>query len=260
MRTSAGRGMVRTQFDSGPCGASGPHRVIPGWDHRRMSRVLGVDACRGGWVGVLLKNSTPFDVCVTSAIADLVAWASAFGPLAVVAVDMPIGLPDASRRRADVLARAELGPRRSLVFMTPVRAALDEDTHARAGAVNRVRAGEGISTQAFTLRPKLREVETLAFARAYRVVEVHPEVSFARIAGRPLTASKKTAEGQRMRRDLLATVGISVDPILAEAAVDDVLDAAVAAWSGRQVATGDAESLPDPPEVFSDGWPSAIWV
>lgn len=194
------------------------------------------------------------------AFRDLVAWAAARGPLGLVAVDMPIGLPDASRRFADVLARAELGPRRSSVFMTPVRAALDEDTHGRASTVNRERAAEGISTQAFNLRPKLKEVETVAFARAYRVVEVHPEVSFARIAGRPLTASKKTAEGRRMRRNLLATVGIGVDARIAGAAVDDVLDAAVAAWSGRRVVLGEASSLPDPPEVFSDGWPSAIWV
>jgi predicted RNase H-like nuclease len=62
--------------------------------------------------------------------------------------------------------------------MTPMRAALDADTRARASTVNRERAGEGISTQAFNLRPKLQEVERLAFAHAYRFVEVHPEVSF----------------------------------------------------------------------------------
>jgi predicted RNase H-like nuclease len=144
--------------------------------------------------------------------------------------------------------------------MTPIRAALDEDTHARASAVNRERGGEGISTQAYNLRPKLKEVETLAFARAYRVVEVHPEVSFARLAGRPLTLSKKTAEGRRTRRDLLATVGVVIDRGVAGAAVDDVLDAAVAAWSGRRVLLGEADPLPDPPEVFGDGWSSAIRV
>jgi predicted RNase H-like nuclease len=197
---------------------------------------------------------------VSSTLVEAVTWASTTGLLAVVAVDMPIGPPDTSRRRADVLAGAQLGARGSSVFMTPVREALDEVTHTLASAVNRERAGEGISTQAFNLRPKLKEVEKLAFARAYRIVEVHPEVSFARIAGRPLTASKKTVEGRRTRRDLLATVGIAVDPRLAGAAVDDVLEAALAAWSGRRVATGDAESLPDPLEAFSDGWPSAIWV
>jgi predicted RNase H-like nuclease len=37
-----------------------------------------------------------------------------------------------------------------------------------------------------------------------------------------------------------------------------VLDAAAAAWSARRVAAGTAVLLPDPPEVFSDGWPAAI--
>jgi predicted RNase H-like nuclease len=126
--------------------------------------------------------------------------------------------------------------------------------------MNRTTAGEGISTQAFNLKPKPHEVETLAFTRAYRVVEVHPEVSFARIAGGPLTPSKKTAEGQRTRRKLLASVGIMVETAIAGAGVDDVLDAAAAAWSGRRILSGEADPLPDPPEVFGDGWPSAIWV
>ena len=119
-----------------------------------------------------------------------------------------------------------------------MRVACRGDTHARASTVNRERAGEGISTQAFNLRQKLQEVEKLAFARAYRIIEVHPEVSFARIAGRPLAASKKTAEGQRVRRDLLATVGIGVDASVVGAAVDEVVDAAVVAWSGRPVLSG----------------------
>ena len=225
--------------------------------------VLGVDACRAGWVGVLLTMRSGPQVAVSAVLADLLAWATGRGDLGVVAVDMPIGLPDASRRKADVLARAALGPRRSSVFVTPVRAALDEQTHARASAVNRDRAGEGISTQAFNLRPKLKEAEQLAFVGAYRFVEVHPELSFARLAGQPLSAAKRTAEGARQRRGALRLAGITLTTrhtVRAGAAVDDVLDAAAAAWSGRRVRTGEAESLPDPPEVFSDGWPSAIWV
>ena len=60
-----------------------------------------------------------------------------------IAVDMPIGLPDAGRRRADVLARELAGPRRASVFMTPVRSALQEEAHAAATAVNVQLAGEG---------------------------------------------------------------------------------------------------------------------
>ena len=50
-----------------------------------------------------------------------------------------------------------------------------------------------------------------------------------------------------MRRDLLATVGIGVDASVVGAAVDDVLDAAVVAWSGRRVLSGQARSLPTRP-------------
>jgi len=45
----------------------------------------------------------------------------------------------------------------------------------------------------------------------------------------------------------------------AEVAVDDILDAAVAAWTARRVARGQALSMPDPPEIFSDGLLCAIW-
>jgi predicted RNase H-like nuclease len=230
----------------------------------RTSVVLGADACRAGWVGVLLggEHGRPW-VCVAPTFPALVAEASHRGSLDIVAVDMPIGLPDYSRRQADILARSRLGPRRSSVFMTPTRAALAEVTHARASAVNRTTAGEGISTQAFNLKPKLEEVEELAFARAYRIVEVHPEVSSAQLADGPLPLSKRTPVGQRMRRDLLRKNGIrllGVDEVGAGVGVDDVLDAAVAAWSGRRVLAGEAALLPDPPQVFSDGWAAAIWV
>jgi predicted RNase H-like nuclease len=43
-------------------------------------------------------------------------------------------------------------------------------------------------------------------------------------------------------------------------AADDLLDACVVAWTAARYAAGTAYSLPDPPEVFSDGIPAAIWV
>jgi predicted RNase H-like nuclease len=43
-------------------------------------------------------------------------------------------------------------------------------------------------------------------------------------------------------------------------AVDDVLDACAVAWSAARHASGFARPLPDPPEVFSDGIPAAIWA
>jgi predicted RNase H-like nuclease len=62
------------------------------------------------------------------------------------------------------------------------------------------------------------------------------------------------------RRLLLADAGLELpDQLVAgEAAVDDVLDAAVAAWSAGRKARGEAKPLPaDPP--IDDGRAIAIW-
>ncbi|HEY3002126.1 MAG TPA: DUF429 domain-containing protein, partial [Kribbellaceae bacterium] len=97
--------------------------------------VLGVDACKAGWVGVGLSGRS-LDACVSARIEDLVALVEPRSGLAVVAVDMPIGLPDRGRRRADFLAKAAVGPRRASVFARPVRAAVDAPDHSAAVAIN----------------------------------------------------------------------------------------------------------------------------
>ena len=48
------------------------------------------------------------------------------------------------------------------------------------------------------------------------------------------------------------------DAVLAQS--DDVLDACAVAWTATRRAAGLSMSLPDPPEVFSDGIPAAIHV
>lgn len=98
-------------------------------------RVLGVDACKAGWIGIALTGETT-TAHTAARIDELVAAAHADGPVEVVAIDMPIGLPDDGTRRADGLARAVGGPRRSSVFITPVRAALQAPDHAAAIAIN----------------------------------------------------------------------------------------------------------------------------
>jgi len=163
-------------------------------DGRMGCRVLGVDGCKAGWVGVVLPDGAAFAYFAT-AIGDLAEQASVAGPLDVVTVDMPIGLPDAGRRRADVLARRLAGPRRASVFMTPVRAALAEEDFAAATAMNAGLAGEGISRQAHGLRAKILRVDEWVGHSPHRVAEIHPEVSFACLAGAPLTVSKSTWAG-----------------------------------------------------------------
>jgi len=223
---------------------------------------MGVDACRAGWVGIVLSAAELW-AYFESDIENLAAAAERDGALDAIAVDMPIGLPDAGRRAADVLARRALGPRWASVFITPVRSALDCDDYKMASAENRRAASEGISQQAFALRHKIRQVDRWIRHTGHRVVEIHPELAFARLAGKPLPQSKSTWNGAAQRRHLLASAGIRLADDLgtagATAGTADVLDAAAAAWTALQVVQGQTRPMPDPPQSFSDGLPAAIW-
>jgi predicted RNase H-like nuclease len=226
--------------------------------------VLGVDGCKAGWVGVLLDGETATAI-VGATIGDLVTAARLAHPdLAVVGIDIPIGLPDTAPRQADVLARTRLPSRRkSSIFPAPTRIASAATTHPEASAANREAAGVGLSAQAFGLVPKILEVDAYVRSpKACRIVEVHPEVSFAAMDPACVVLSKRTKAGHQARQDALRAAGVTPPPYVARRgySADDLLDACAAAWSARRVAAGVAESLPDPPETFSDGLPASIHV
>jgi predicted RNase H-like nuclease len=232
-------------------------------------RVLGVDACKGGWVGVALRDGRFDGAYIAGSVGALHEAAAAAGHVAVVGIDMAIGLPDASIRQAVLLARRRVGRLGSSVFLIPVRGAVEIERFADAVAHNRKLAGVGISIQAHGLRIKLLEVD--AWVRSSlvdgdgdgpRVVEIHPEVVFAFLNGEPLTLNKRSWGGMNLRRSLLARSGVDLPGMLGgaeRAGIDDVLDAAAVAWSAHRVATGGAQSAPDPPERFSDGLQAAVW-
>ncbi len=225
--------------------------------------VLGVDGCPAGWVGALLVPGAPRPrVVVAPTIAELVETVRADVEIAVVGVDIPIGLPDSTIRQADVLARRALPGRASSVFTTLTRPAYLAGSRLEADAVNRGLSGQGVGAQAFALRDRILEVDAWLRARpTVDVVEVHPEVSFTTMAGAGLPA-KRTPEGQAARLEVLGAAGIARPSVLKGSgyAPDDVLDACAVAWSAHRWAVGDARTLPDPPELFSDGIRAAITV
>ena len=227
--------------------------------------VLGVDACPGGWVGVVLDTDLRASVFAAPTIVDLVALVRESVRVAVVAIDIPIGLPDASGRLADAEARRVLVGKSSSIFSTPVRAALEADTYAEGRAAN-LAATDGrtsVSAQAYALREKVLQVDAWVRSRPdVAVIEVHPEVSFTRMAGAPLLARKKDADGVAARRAALASRGIVAPHRFRGASFgeDDLLDACAAAWSAVRHSLGVSESFPATPEVFSDGIPAAIWA
>ncbi|MGW2628949.1 DUF429 domain-containing protein [Streptomyces chattanoogensis] len=228
-----------------------------------MVTVLGVDACPAGWLAVGLHDGRFAEARVVTALHSLLAEAAA-GSVAVVAVDMPLGLLDTGWRRADSEAAALLGPRRGSVFRVPPRAVWQEEEYDDARQRCRELTGAGLSRQTWGLAAKLREANAcLAEPGGERLVEVHPEVSFRALAGgtAPL-GRKKSWAGQMARRSLLAAAGIVLPDDLGDAGrtpPDDVLDAAAAAWTAHRIARGRAHSLPDPPERDAGGRPVAIW-
>jgi predicted RNase H-like nuclease len=228
-----------------------------------VAPVLGVDACRAGWVGAVLEPGAPRPrVVVAPTVAQLVAMVRESLGIRVVGIDIPIGLPDKTIREADRLARKELPGRASSVFSTLTRAAYLADTRLEADAVNRGLVGQGVGAQAFALRDRIVEVDAWLRTRpTVTVVEVHPEVSFATMTGAPIAAGKKSEEGRTQRLRALAAAGVARPSVLEGQgyAADDVLDACAVAWTAARHAAGLAVALPDPPEVFSDGIPAAIW-
>lgn len=231
--------------------------------------VAGVDAAKGGWVMATTATTpgSPVAFSVWPSFADV--WAEARSQrLVAVGVDMPIGLPGQDLRRSDIEARELLGPRRSSLFWTPPLGALNAADHPEANRLSREGTGRGLSIQAFHLLPKVREVravltpEDLAPHAKPQAAEVHPETSFAVLAGHPMSVSKRQAAGQAERMAALAPEFDNLraaPPPLPGATPDDLLDAAAAAWTARRMAASAALIL-GRGELDATGYPMAIWA
>jgi predicted RNase H-like nuclease len=208
-------------------------------------QVVGIDGTKGGWVGVELEDGRFVrDHLLRPETTEF----REIGGASVLAVDIPIGY---GPRQADAAARAFLGGAAArTVFTTPTRDML----------MRPFGPGLGVSAQAHALGPRVIHATALA-ARDARIYEAHPEVSFrAMNGGVALDHRKKSAGGALERIELLRAHGIEVQALTAAAAapVDDVLDAAACAWTAHRIASGEARTLPDPPELV-DGRRMAIW-
>ena len=224
--------------------------------------VVGIDGCASGWYAVVLRPRAEPEGHLLGRIGDLPLLVP---DACVLAIDIPIGLPiGPESRQADTTARRALGERRSSVFRTPIREALEAGTYAQGNAISRARTGKGMSSQAFALGPKILEVDEWVSKAPCPVFEIHPEASFLQMLGAPAQFYKKTVSGAWERRQALQQAGIAVDHLLAQRFSrvhdDDILDAAAAAWSAARLRDGSARSFPEPPEVGADGRPVAIWV
>ena len=241
-----------------------------------MAWLAGVDGCKGGWIAAFCDmqfGESP----IVSVFRDFQSILTHETRPGIVAVDMPIGLPDrvkGSGRGPEQAVRPLLGARQSSVFAIPARPAVEAGDYARACALALAHSEppRKVSRQGFHLFPKIREIDVLLRAEPGlrdRVFEVHPELAFRTMRGVPLDHPKKIKGvvnplGMAERRALLQEAGIPFAAAAGRpprgAAADDLLDALAALVVARHIAAGRGKPFPDPPGRDSHGLPVAIWT
>jgi len=238
--------------------------------------LAGVDGCPTGWVVAFVRPAgSDARVEVVPRFADVLAVPEA---PRIVAVDIPIGLPDCvgrGGRAAENAVRPLLGMRQSSVFSVPSRAALAAADYREACriALATSQPPRMISKQLFMLAPKIREVDACLRGDANAaacVFEVHPELAFWRLNGDRALAEPKKVKGRcyepglALRRRLLIEAGLPAaaveGPAPKGAGADDLLDALACAAIARRIRMGAAQPFPVPPERDAFGLPMAIWV
>ena len=232
---------------------------------------IGVDGCKAGWIAVV-DNGAGLRTMVAGTFLEILA----LNPSAIVAVDMPIGLPErisGPGRGPEQIIRPLLGSRQSSVFAIPARSAVycDDYRAACAAALAASDPARKVSRQAFNLFRKIREIDALMNCEMEnRVFEVHPELAFWRLNGEcALSQPKKVKSrvhppGMAERRNLLARH--EFDPAFLSqppprgAAADDFLDACACLAIARRIGAGTARPFPDPPLRTELGARLAIWA
>jgi predicted RNase H-like nuclease len=228
--------------------------------------IAGMDGTSQGWVAVICDDDLGNPTALF--VKKLIELPRS---LRVVAVDVPIGLPEKGSRDADRLARQYLGePRRRSVFPCPIRSVLGalswEDACIRTERAD----GRRVSKQTFGILEKIEEADAFIRSELWaRSVfhEVHPEVSFAKWSGTAMAHRKKSPAGREERRRVIATVfgPDALKTALAairgnRVASDDVADAFAAVWSAWRILHGKAEKLPEEQAVDGKGLPMHIWA
>jgi predicted RNase H-like nuclease len=209
--------------------------------------IAGVDGSRLGWAAAIDPGTGVTAVRLFPTFADLLACRA----LALIVIDVPIGLPSRGARACDVEARRMLGRRRGSVFPAPLRAMGRARSWTEACAIGWRADGRACSRQTYGILPKVREVDALMTrARQRRVREGHPELAFALLnGGVPLASRKLTGAG---RRDRLALLGQHFPDArerigTLRGIAGDLVDAYACLWTARRLRGGTAFRMPGHP-------------
>ncbi len=243
--------------------------------------VAGADGCPKGWLVVF--RSTAGDP-PRAEIFDTFAKLVAAGP-AVIAVDIPIGLPLISERggrKADREARKALGrDRQSSVFPSPSRPTIAATSFSEACEIElrNSKPPKKVSQQIYNIFDKIREVDAIARERRGFIYECHPEVCFWAMNGQaamrlPKKVSRRknpsglNETGLQERCNILVRRGYDMKFLTtrigssAEHGRDDLIDACAAAWTAERIFKKDKSltRLPGEPDLDPHGLDMAIWA
>ncbi len=237
-----------------------------------MSKVVGLDWAAKGWFGVILRDDGRWDTDLFPTIWSV--W-KRHSDADRILIDVPIGLPAEGRRICDVQAKQLLGPRGRSVFYTPTRAAVYEQNLETAKEMNESQAGFSIQNQAWSIVPRIREVDEFLDMNQTardRLAETHPEVCFYGLNNQtPVDEQKTTASGVARRRELLAEEYPEAGSIIERCRdrytipryapmvrdVADIVDALAAAVTARRGPDG-WRTVPRAPATDDRGLPMQI--
>lgn len=236
-----------------------------------MASYLGVDWAGGCWLVVKAGD----DTLVTTEPSILNVWHEHGEDVESLLVDIPIGLPESGTRACDREAKEQLAARGSTVFSIPSRDVVETDEYCRA----RDRNDGSLGSQSWWLFPRIREVDVFlqeddkALAKTY---EGHPEICFDKLAD-GLQNPKDTEQGRKKRLAVLEDdkdLYNKVDRIISEreggaewhhriskGRLDDVLDAAVLAYTAAKIQLGsprEQAAYPSLPREESAGWDETL--
>lgn len=236
--------------------------------------VAGVDGCRHGWVAVSrMHRSGEPTAAVFSSFEELV---TGLPDTTMIAVDMPIGLPDRigqGGRGPERLIRPLLGQRQSSVFSIPARSAVYASDYGQACclALETSDPPRKVSKQAFFLFEKIRQIDQMLISDPSlrrRIIEVHPELAFWRLNdGHAMGLPKKvkgrvSPSGIAERTALLQNCGFAASflqqMLPRGVGRDDLIDAAAVMLIAQRHADRKAVPFPDPPPQDAYGIEVAI--
>jgi predicted RNase H-like nuclease len=243
----------------------------------RLTQISGVDGCKNGrWIAVTTHPGS-FDKAEVKIFESTVQLISKLATQSIIAIDIPIGLPERAIRGGrgpDWAVREFLRPHQARVFPVPSRRAVYAlaQGYAQVCAIARETSDppRSPSKQLFGILPRIQEIDVVLRqdpALRERIFEVHPECSFKLMNNNDQLPPKKVKgrihpPGIELRMHLLAKVGFSpsflsqTPPRGSE--LDDFYDACACAWSARRILDREARLFPLHPPLDGEGIEQAI--